>query len=63
LSNVTALVLLIYYMFSILGNALFKGVVQGDVMDPDYKNFNDWHHSILALFVFSTGEDWPKTMF
>jgi hypothetical protein len=27
LSNVTALVLLVYYMFSILGNALFEGVV------------------------------------
>jgi hypothetical protein len=32
-------------------------------MDPYYKNFTDWHHAFLAVFVFSTGEDWPKTMF
>ena len=50
-------------MFSVLGNALFMGVVEGDILDPDYKNWNDWHHSFIAAFVFSSGEDWPKTMF
>jgi hypothetical protein len=57
------LVLIIYYLFSILGNTLFQGVVYGYILDPYYKNWNDWHHSILVAFVFSTGEDWPKTMF
>jgi len=63
LANVTMLVLLVYYMFSVLGNAIFCGVIQGDIIDPYYKNWNDWHHALILSFVFSSGEDWPKSMF
>ena len=63
LSNVSMLVLLVYYMFSILGNAIFNGVISGDILDPYYKNWNDWHHSFIVAFVFSSGEDWPKSMY
>jgi hypothetical protein len=55
--------MIVFYMFSILGNAIFKGVTQGDILDPYFKNWNDWHHSFLLVLVLSTGEDWPKTMF
>ena len=52
LANVTMLVLLVYYMFSVLGNAIFCGVIQGDIIDPYYKNWNDWHHALILSFVF-----------
>jgi len=55
--------MIVYYMFSILGNAIFKGVIQGDILDPFYKNWNDWHRSFLLVLVLSTGEDWPKTRY
>jgi hypothetical protein len=55
--------MIVFYMFSILGNAIFKGVTQGDILDPNFKNWNDWHHSFLLVLIFSTGEDWPKTMY
>ena len=44
--------MLVFYMYSILGNALFKGVQTGDVLDPNYKNWNDWHHSFISVLIF-----------
>jgi len=42
LMNVFALLLLIYFMMSVLGNFLFKNISQGDVIDDEYKNFRNF---------------------
>jgi len=39
LANVGTLLMLIYFMFAVLGNFLFYPVKTGDVVDPEYKNF------------------------
>ena len=50
-------------MMSILANFIFFAVIEGDVIDPVYKNFRNFKSSILLLFALSTGEDWNKVMF
>lgn len=63
LGNVFLLLMLIYFMFSVLGNFLFNTVVSGEVVDSDIKNFKNFLNSFLLLFALSTGEDWNKVMF
>mmetsp|Transcript_20714 Transcript_20714/g.31764 ORF Transcript_20714/g.31764 Transcript_20714/m.31764 type:complete len:138 (-) Transcript_20714:138-551(-) len=60
--NVFMLLMLIFFMFSILGVFMFGVVVQGDVID-ELKNFNNFFNAFLLLFAVSTGEDWNKIMY
>ncbi|CAD8189628.1 unnamed protein product [Paramecium octaurelia] len=60
--NVTALLFLVFFIFSILGVFLFGSIKSGWVID-DVNNFSDFHHSFELLFRCSTGEDWYKVMF
>ena len=63
LANVFFLLMLIYFMLSVLANFTFYQITSGDVIDPDYKNFKDFYSSFVLLFALSTGEDWNKVMF
>lgn len=63
LMNVATLLMLIFFMFSVLGNFMFNGVLEGDAIDDTYKNFNDFHTSFILIFALSTGEDWNRVMF
>ena len=54
--------MLIFFMFSIMGNFLFKNIVEADVID-EYKNFRNFSNSFLLLIALTTGEDWNKVMF
>ena len=54
--------MLIFFMFSIMGNFLFKNIVEADVID-EYKNFHNFSNSFLLLIALTTGEDWNKVMF
>lgn len=49
LMNVTALLFLAFFIFSILGVFLFGSIIQGDGIDHR-QNFNDFHHALLLLF-------------
>lgn len=62
LFNVFMLLMLIFFMFSILGVFMFGNVKSGDVID-DLKNFNNFFNAFLLLFAITTGEDWNKIMF
>jgi len=55
--------MLIYFMMAVLVNFMFNNILEGDVIDPDYKNFRDFTNSFVLLFALSTGEDWNKVMF
>jgi voltage-gated sodium channel len=54
LFNVLLLLILIYFIFAILGVFLFRDV------DTNFENFGT---AILNLFRFSTGEDWHIAMY
>lgn len=62
LSNVVILLLLIYLMFSILGNFLFNEIMYGEVLD-DIVNFQRFDKAFMLLFAVATGENWPIIMF
>lgn len=62
LINVFLLLMLIFFMFSILGVFMFGDVMEGEVID-DMKNFNDFGNAFLLMFAVSTGEDWNKVMY
>lgn len=55
--NVTALLFLVFFIFSILGVFLFGNIKSGWAID-ETNNFQDFHHSIELLFRCATGEDW-----
>jgi hypothetical protein len=63
LANVFFLLILIYFMLAVLGNFQLNDIIEGEVIDPDYKNFKDFTSSFILLFALSTGEDWNKVMF
>jgi len=63
LMNVVTLLVLIFFMFSIMGNFLFWDIRYGEVLDREYKNFGNIYTSFLTVFALATGEDWNKVMF
>lgn len=62
LLNVFGLLLLILFMFAVLGVFFFNELTVGDVID-DYKNFHRFFESYLLLFAIATGEDWNLLMY
>jgi len=63
LFNVFALLLLILFMFAVLGVFFFSEITEGDIIDKEYKNFRNFSSAYLTLFAIATGEDWNKLMF
>jgi len=63
LVNVLGLVLLILFMFAVLGVFFFNGLTTGEVIDENYKNFKNFGSAYLLLFAIATGEDWNKLMY
>ena len=63
LINVFMLLMLIFFMLATLGVFFFKDVAEGDVVDPQFKNFKTFGDGFLLLFAISTGEDWNKLMY
>ena len=63
LINVLGLVLLILFMFAVLGVFFFNNLTTGDVIDENYKNFKNFGSAYLLLFAIATGEDWNKLMY
>ena len=49
-------------MFTVLAVEIFGTITKGDVID-DYKNFRNFHKSMLLLLAIMTGEDWNRVMF
>jgi hypothetical protein len=59
--NVVLLLMLIYLMFSILGNFLFKDIGDGEVISS-IVNFKTFDSAFFLLIAVSTGESWPIYM-
>ena len=63
LANIVALTLLIYFVFAIIGMALFGGLRGcNDCFANFYSNFTTFHRAMLFLFRFNTGESWHVLM-
>lgn len=60
--NVFSLLMIIFFIFAILGVFMFRDVVKGEVIDEEYMNFSNFGYAMLMLFRISTGEDWNSVM-
>ena len=58
-----ALLLLMFFIYAVLGVFLFKDIIQGDAIEPEIFNFKTFGNAMTTLFRCSTGEDWFKIMF
>jgi hypothetical protein len=63
LFNVGALLILVMFIYSILGCFAFGSVKSTGKIINDYNNFHNFHNAILTLFRCATGEDWYSIMF
>ena len=60
--NVLSLLLLLFFIFAILGVNLFNNVKTGNVID-EYTNFYDFDNAMIALLRIATGEEWNMIMY
>ena len=63
LSSVFSLLMLVFFIYSILGVFLFKDIKSGNIIDPVYMNFNNFSNAMILLLRVSTGEDWNRIMY
>lgn len=49
LSSVFSLLMLVFFIYSILGVFLFKSITHGDVIDPIYMNFRNFSNAMILL--------------
>jgi Ion transport protein len=57
LANIGGLLMLIIYIYAILGMATFGQTMRSDVLN-DYLNFETFLNSFVSLFVIATGDSW-----
>jgi hypothetical protein len=62
LINIGALLMLVFFIYSVLGVFLFRSVTSG-VAVTKYNNFNNFGLAMITLFRCSTGESWNLIMF
>lgn len=60
--NIFSLLLLVFFIYAILGVYLFHEVTSGNAI-TSYTNFKNFHMAMIALFRISTGEDWNSIMY
>ena len=59
--NVVALVLVVFYVYAVVGLELFSDLA-GDEALNEYYNFATFHRSMLLLFKVTSGEGWHVIM-
>jgi hypothetical protein len=60
LSNIGALLLLIIFMYSVLGMILLGEVKRSGLMNA-YMNFENFWNAFITLFTVTTGDSWNAT--
>ena len=62
LMNVFLLLLLIFFIYAVLGVFIFGDIAEGAVID-EYVSFRNFGLAIVILFRVSTGEEWNVIMY
>lgn len=62
LVNISIFMLLIYFVYSVLGVQLFALVEPGEFLDDKFINFYSFLSSMQLMFIFTTNEDWSRAM-
>jgi hypothetical protein len=61
-SNVLLLLVLVIYIYALIGMSMFAGVYQTAELDK-YNNFDSFGRAVIGLIRFSTGEDFQEFMY
>lgn len=59
--NILALLLLVFFMYTIIGCSLFSDIPHDKYIN-DYVNFKNFLFGIMTLFKLCTGDEWSYTM-
>merc|ERR1719502_1300596 len=62
LINVGMLLLIMFFIFAVLGVQLFATITENDDLNA-HANFQSFEMALLTLFRFSTGENWNGVMY
>ena len=60
--NVFMLLMIVFFIYAVMGVFMFSRIVRGDIIDGQYMNFANFGHAILMLFRIATGEEWNLVM-
>ena len=61
--NVGGIMLLIIYIYAVVGINLFSTVKPSGLLENKFLGFNQFYKSFLTLFRSATGENWNELMF
>lgn len=61
ITNIGGLLILIYFVFSVIGVYHFHGVIHGKYIN-EFSGFENFGLALLTLFRASMGEDWWNIM-
>ena len=59
--NIIYLLLIIYFIFALLGCHFFGMLEKGEILD-DYINFKNFSYSLMTIFKVATADDWNSIM-
>ncbi|KAL6043078.1 Caveolin-2 [Balamuthia mandrillaris] len=62
MANVGLVLLILFYIFSILGMALFSDLTTGEQLNSNIVNFKNFYFAFLLVCRMATGEDWNEIM-
>ncbi len=60
--NVFMLLMIVFFIYAVMGVFMFQRIVRGNIIDGAFMNFHNFGNAILMLFRISTGEDWNVVM-
>ena len=55
--------MILFFIYAILGYFLFSSIIDGDVINDNFTNFSNFGTSLIVLLRSITGEDWNIIMF
>jgi len=63
IGNISVFMLIIYFVFAIVGMQLFAKVQAGRFLDDEYVNFRTFFSSLSMMFLVTTNEKWSDAMY
>eukprot|EP00347_Sterkiella_histriomuscorum_P015163 403358079 len=63
LFNAFSLLMILFFIYAVLGVFLFSNISSGKIINDDFMNFNNFGNAMIILLRVLTGEDWNNIMF
>jgi hypothetical protein len=63
IGNISLFMLIIYFVFAVVGVQVFANVNGGRFLTDDYFNFHSFPSAMQLMFIFTTNERWSDSMY